>query len=122
MSLLKVTARQAHTESCPRRIEELRGTVKSVAAQRRVKEYQDKAAERRTKRTKSSPEEGQTDAPTSTSSSSSSKAAPASSSNSSGDAARTGSPERAMDPARWTERGRQTVHTRKIQNTKTGSG
>ena len=35
--------------------EQLRGTVKAEAAQRRVKEYLDKAAERRTKRTKSSP-------------------------------------------------------------------
>ena len=46
-SLLKGTARQAHTENCRRRIEEkLRGTAKAEAAQRRAKEHQGKAAER----------------------------------------------------------------------------
>ena len=41
-----------------------KNTVKADAAQRRVKEHQDRAAERGTKRTKSSPEERQADAPT----------------------------------------------------------
>ena len=46
MSLLKGTARQAHTENCRRRIEEeMRGIVKAAAAQRRVKDFQDKAVE-----------------------------------------------------------------------------
>ena len=48
--------RQAHTENCRKRIdEELRGTVKAAAAQRRVKECQDNAVGRRTKRTKFEP-------------------------------------------------------------------
>ena len=43
VSLLKGTARQAQTEICRRRIEvELRSNVKAEAAQRRVKEYQEK--------------------------------------------------------------------------------
>ena len=46
MSSLKGTARQAHTENCRRRLEEeLRGTVKAEAAQRRVNQHQVKAAE-----------------------------------------------------------------------------
>ena len=50
MSLLRETARQAHTESCRRRIEEeLKGTAKAHAATRRIKEYQDRAAEERNK-------------------------------------------------------------------------
>ena len=73
MSLLKGTARQAHTENCRMRIEEL-----LRAAHRRVNEYQDTAAERGTIRAKSTLEEGQTDPPTSTTSSSSSNAALAS--------------------------------------------
>ena len=64
------------------------GTVKAEAAQRRVKEYQDKGVERAMKRTKLSPEETQMDTST-TSSSSSGGAAPASRSSGSGDAART---------------------------------
>ena len=44
VSLLRGTARQAHTESCRRRIEEeLKGTAKAHAATRRMKEYQDRA-------------------------------------------------------------------------------
>ena len=62
------------------------GTVKAEAAQRRVKEHQDKAVERATKRTESSPEETQMDTSTK-SSSSSGGAALASSSSGSGDAA-----------------------------------
>ena len=92
MSLLKGSARQAHTENRRRRIgKELRGTVKAEAAQGRVKEYSDKAAENGTKRTKSILE-GQTDAPTTKA------ATTSSSSSSSGDATR-----RTMDPAgcRW---------------------
>ena len=60
MSLLKGSARQAHTENCRRRIElELRGIAKAEAAQRRVKEYQDTACgEGGTQRTKPSPVEG----------------------------------------------------------------
>ena len=43
LSILNGTARHAHTEGCQRRIEgEMTGTVKAEAAQRRVKEYQDK--------------------------------------------------------------------------------
>ena len=85
-SLLKGTARQAHTENCRKRNEEgLRGTVKAEAAQGRVKEQQDKAAKRETKRTRTNLEEGQAqtdrgetvqteeDAPTTTTISSSSK-------------------------------------------------
>ena len=50
VSLLMVTASKAHTENRRRRIEEeLRTTVKAEAAQRRVKEYQDKTAARGTK-------------------------------------------------------------------------
>ena len=63
--------------------EKMRSTVSAEAAQRRVKEDQNKAAESGTKRTMWSSEEGQTDAPTTTSS--------RSNSSSSGDAARTGS-------------------------------
>ena len=52
MSLLRGTARLAHTENCRRRIEEeLKGTGKAHAATRRMKEYQDRAAEKGTKRT-----------------------------------------------------------------------
>ena len=52
LSLLKETVRQTHTENCRKRFEEeLRSTIQADAAQRRVKEYQDKAAARRTKRT-----------------------------------------------------------------------
>ena len=59
MSLLRGTARQAHTASCRRRIEEeLKGTAKAHAATRRMKEYQDRAAEKGTKRTKADQEEG----------------------------------------------------------------
>ena len=59
MSLLRGTARQAHTESCRRRIEEeLKGTAKAHAATRRMKEYQDRAAEKGRKRTKTDGEEG----------------------------------------------------------------
>ena len=68
MSLLKGTARQAHTEKLPKadcRVVE-RHFECGEAAQRRVKGHQDRAVERRTHRTKSSPEEGQTDAPTTT--------------------------------------------------------
>ena len=92
-SILRGTARKAHTKTCRmRKSEELRGTAKAEAAQRRVKEYQDKALERATKQTKSSPEETRTDTTaTSTGSSSSSGAAPASNSSSGGDAVRTGS-------------------------------
>ena len=58
MSLLRGTARQAHTESCRRRIEEeLKGTAKAHAATRRMKQYQDRAAEKGTKRTKADQEE-----------------------------------------------------------------
>ena len=57
MLLLRGTARQAHTESCRRRIEEeLKGTAKAHAATRRMKEYQDRAAEKGTKRTKADQE------------------------------------------------------------------
>ena len=60
MSLLPGTVRQAHTESCRRRIEEeLKGTAKAHAAKRRMKEYQDRAAEKGTKRTKADQEEEQ---------------------------------------------------------------
>ena len=60
VSLLKVTARQAHTEKCRNQIEEeLRGAVKAEAAQRRVKEYQDKATEKELTKTKTNLEEGQ---------------------------------------------------------------
>ena len=58
MSLLRRIARQAHTESCRRRIEEeLRGTAKAHAATRRMKEYQYRAAEKGTKRTRADQEE-----------------------------------------------------------------
>ena len=58
MSLLRGTARRAHTESCRRRIEEeLKGTAKANVATRRMKEYQDRAAEKGTKRTKADQEE-----------------------------------------------------------------
>ena len=58
-SLLRGTARQAHTENCRRRVEaELKGTAKADAAMRRIKEYQDRAAAKGTKRTKTSQEEG----------------------------------------------------------------
>ena len=58
MSLLRGTARQAHTEKCRRRIEEeLKGTAKAQGATRRIKEYQDRAAEKGTKRTKADKEE-----------------------------------------------------------------
>ena len=58
MSLLRGTARQAHTKSCRRRIEEeLKGTAKAHAATRRMKEYQDRAAEKGTKRTEADQEE-----------------------------------------------------------------
>ena len=58
MSLLRGTARQAHTENCRRRIEEeLKGTAKAHAATRRIKENQDRAAEKGTKRTKADQEE-----------------------------------------------------------------
>ena len=58
MSLLRGTARQAHTENCRRRIEEeLKGTAKAHAATRRMKVYQDRAAEKGTKRTKADQEE-----------------------------------------------------------------
>ena len=58
MSLLRGTARQAHTENCRRRIEEeLKGTAKAHAATRRIKEYQDRAADKGTKRTKADQEE-----------------------------------------------------------------
>ena len=58
LSLLKGTARQAYTEN-ESGLRKRRGTTKAEAAQRRVKEYQDKAAERETKRTKTILEEGQ---------------------------------------------------------------
>ena len=59
MSLLRGTARQAHTENRRRWVEaELKGTAKEEAAMRRIKEYQDRTAERGTKRTKTSQEEG----------------------------------------------------------------
>ena len=58
MSLLRGTARQAHTENCRRRLEEeLKGTAKAHAATRRMKEYQDRAVEKGTKRTKADQEE-----------------------------------------------------------------
>ena len=58
-SLLRRTARQVHTESCRRRIEEeLKGTAKAHAATRRMKENQDRSAEKGTKRTKADQEEG----------------------------------------------------------------
>ena len=58
-SLLRGTARQAHTENCRRRVEaELKGTAKADAAMRRIREYQDRAAAKGTKRTKTSQEEG----------------------------------------------------------------
>ena len=58
MSLLRGTARQAHTKKCRRRLEEeLKGTAKAHAATRRMKEYQDRAAEKGTKRTKADQEE-----------------------------------------------------------------
>ena len=66
--------------------EELKDTMEAGAAQRRVKEYQDKAAARGRKRTKSSLEETQMDAPTTSTMStrsSSGGAAPVSSSDSS---------------------------------------
>ena len=59
VSLLRGTARQAHTENCRRRIEEeLKGTAKAHAATRRMKEYQDRAAEKGTQRTKADQAEG----------------------------------------------------------------
>ena len=59
MSLLRKTARQAHTENCRRRIEEeLKGIAKADAATLRMKEYQDRAAAKGTKRTNTSQEEG----------------------------------------------------------------
>ena len=59
MSLLRGTARLAHTENCRRRIEEEpKGTGKAHAATRRMKEYQDRAAEKGTKRTNADQEEG----------------------------------------------------------------
>ena len=58
MSLLRRTARQAHTENGRRRIEEeLKGTAKAHAATRRMKEYQDRGAEKGTKRTKADQEQ-----------------------------------------------------------------
>ena len=91
LSLLRRTSREAHTENCRKRIEdELRGTASATAAQRRLKEYQDKVAERGTKRTKTNLEEGHAqrerrETPTiTTSSSSCSSAAVASSSSGSG--------------------------------------
>ena len=100
LSLLRRTSREAHTENCRKRIEdELRGTASAAAAQRRVKEYQDKVAERGTKRTKTNLEEGhpqmeirettvqmEEDAPTTTTSSSSSSSAAVASSSSGGGA------------------------------------
>ena len=57
MSLLRGTARQAHTENCRRRLEEApKGTAKAHAAMRRMREYQERAAEKGTKRTKSDQE------------------------------------------------------------------
>ena len=59
MSLLRGTARQAHTENCRRRIEEeLKGTEKADAATRRMKEYQDKAAAKGARRMWTRQEEG----------------------------------------------------------------
>ena len=59
LSLLKGTARQAHTENCRKLIEEeLRSSVKAETAQRRVKENQQKATRGR-KQTKTNIEEGQ---------------------------------------------------------------
>ena len=59
MSLLRGTARKAHTENCRRRIEdELKGTAKADAATRRMKEYQDRAAAKGARRMRTGQEEG----------------------------------------------------------------
>ena len=90
VSLLRGTARQAHTENCRRRIEEeLKSTAKADAATRRTKEYQDRAAEKGTKRTKTDQEEGQQQCEHGESTARMEEDAPSSSSSGSGDVAPT---------------------------------
>ena len=89
-SLLRGTARQAHTESCRRRIEEeLKGTAEAHAAIRRMKEYQDTAAEKGTERTKAGQEAGRQQHERGESTARMEEDAPASSSSGSGDVAPT---------------------------------
>ena len=87
------TARQAHTESCRRRIEEeLKGTAMAHVATRRMKEYQDRAAEKGTKRTKADQEEGRQQREHGESTARMEEDAPTSSSSGSGDVTPTQSP------------------------------
>ena len=112
MSLLKGSAGQAYNENCRWRIEEeLRGIMKAEAAQRRVKEYQDKAAESGTKRSRAPRKDRRVRDPTTTSTTTTSSADPhhvqAAVATQREQAAR----ERAIDPAGWTTTGRQVMNT-----------
>ena len=90
MSLLRGTAKQAHTENCRRRLEEeLKGTAKAHTTTRRMKEYQDRAAEKGTKRTKADPEEGRQQCELGESTARMEEDAPTSSSSGTGDVAPT---------------------------------